>query len=309
MTRRGFFAGGAGLAASGLAGGCRCGNAAAPRQFALTARNLRLPWPGLAEPVRFVVIGDTHWAYSDGRDAQHADNCRRMAQWPGDGDAIAKALQRAKDEQADLVVLVGDNISFPTLANVERLRGELEKSAVPWVYTAGNHDWHFEGDPGSDVEQRGRWIEKRLKWFYQGEDPLCHSKVVKGVRFVMIDNSVYHVLPEQLAFWRREAAKGDPTVLCMHIPLWTEGWGERLCGSPTWGAAVDPYWEIERRERWAERQMPSTFEFREAVLSTPNLIGVFTGHMHRLMAAQERGQLMFSVRRNSDGTSLEVTVG
>ena len=310
VTRRGLFAGGAGFAVAGLLGGCRCSSPTTLRTFALNGRcALNLQWSGLAEPVRFVVIGDTHFAFTDARDAQYAGHCKRMAQWPGKEDAIAKALKRAKDDKADLVVLVGDNISFPTQANVDHLKRELEKSEVPWVYTAGNHDWHFEGDVGSDIEQRGRWLEKRLKWLYRGENPLCYSKVVKGVRFVMVDNSVYHVLPEQLEFWRQEAAKGDPLVLCMHIPLWTEGWGERLCGSPAWGAAVDPYWEIERRERWAERQMPSTFEFRESVMSTPNLIGIFTGHVHNLMVAQERGQLMFSVPGNADGSSMEVTVG
>ena len=53
--------------------------------------------------------------------------------------------------------------------------------------------------------------------------------------------------------------------------------------------------EIERRERWAERLMPSTYEFREAVLDTPNLVGVFTGHKHKLMVGQAGRALFFSV--------------
>ena len=28
-----------------------------------------------------------------------------------------------------------------------------------------------------------------------------YARMVKGVRMVMIDNSAYHVTPEQLAFW------------------------------------------------------------------------------------------------------------
>jgi hypothetical protein len=197
-------------------------------------------------------------------------------------------------------------VSFPSLASVEHLRAELDKWDIPWFYVAGNHDWHFEGDSGSDMEQRERWIGRRLKPLYKGENPLMYSRMVKGVRMVMIDNSVYHVLPEQLEFWKREAAKGDPVALFMHIPLWLEGWGVTTCGDPTWGAATDPYWEIERRERWAERLMPSTYEFREAVMNTPNLVGVFTGHRHKLMVGQTDGALFFSVPWNRDGSCMEV---
>ena len=215
-------------------------------------------------------------------------------------------MNRAREAQADIVLLVGDIISFPTLANIDHLRAELDRCGLPWLYVAGNHDWHFEGDSGSDIEQRARWAESRLKPFYQGENPIMYSRVVKGVRMVMIDNSVYHVLPEQLAFWKQEAAKGDPIALFMHIPLWLEGWNITTCGHPDWGAATDPYWEIERRERWAEKLMPSTYAFREAVINTPNLVGVFTGHKHKLMVGQSRNALFFSVPWNRDGSCMEV---
>lgn len=306
MTRRDVLKASALMAVTGCAS---AGGHPAPRRREFSVGpdcRIVLPVAGLNAPVRFLVIGDTHLGFHDARDEAYADNYRRMAQWPAPKDALAKALRRAKDASVDLVVLVGDILSFPTLANVDFALAELESSGLPWVYTAGNHDWHFEGEEGDDAEQRDRWIGRRLAPFYHGENPLAYSKVVKGVRFVMIDNSEYHVTPEQLAFWRQEASVGDPVVLCMHVPLWTDGWGLFTCGNPDWGAAADPYWKIEGRRRWAERQSPSTFAFREAVLSTPNLAGVFTGHIHEFMAAQTAGQLMFSVPANRDGSSAEV---
>lgn len=134
------------------------------------------------------------------------------------------------------------------------------------------------------------------------------SRVVKGVRFVAIDNSIYHVSEAQLAFWKAEAAKGDPVVLFMHVPLWLPGWGLFTCGNPDWGAARDPYAAVERRETWAPRQTPSTFAFRDAVLATPNLVGVFTGHEHTLMVGAERGKFLFSVPSNRDGAFLDVSL-
>ena len=307
ISRRDFIGATAAFAA---AAGCtcpRCSIGKTDRPFSLDGRcTLRMPVAGLKQPVNFLVVGDTHFNFHDGRDDAHADNYKRMARNPTPGDVLAKAMNRAREAQADIVLLVGDIISFPTLANIDHLRAELDRCGLPWLYVAGNHDWHFEGDSGSDIEQRARWAESRLKPFYQGENPIMYSRVVKGVRMVMIDNSVYHVLPEQLAFWKQEAAKGDPIALFMHIPLWLEGWNITTCGHPDWGAATDPYWEIERRERWAEKLMPSTYAFREAVINTPNLVGVFTGHKHKLMVGQSRNALFFSVPWNRDGSCMEV---
>ena len=307
ISRRDFIGATAAFAA---AAGCtcpRCSIGKTDRPFSLDGRcTLRVPVAGLKQPVNFRVVGDTHFNFHDGRDDAHADNYKRMARNPTPGDVLAKAMNRAREAQADIVLLVGDIISFPTLANIDHLRAELDRCGLPWLYVAGNHDWHFEGDSGSDFEQRARWIERRLKPLYQGENPLMYSRLVKGVRMVMIDNSLYHVTPEQLAFWKQEVAKGDPVALFMHIPLRLEGWNITTCGHPDWGAATDPYWQIERRERWAERLMPSTYEFREAVLDTPNLVGVFTGHKHKLMVGQAGRALFFSVPMHREGRHMEV---
>ena len=264
--------------------------------------SIDLAVPGLPESVRVRFAGDTHLALHDARDGEYAGNFARMARGPGDCGAFSAMLARAAAEKADLLALAGDIVSFPTLANVGFVAGELRKCGLDWIYTAGNHDWHFEGLPGSDAEQRAEWIERRLKPLYPGDvDPLMYAKVVKGVRFVAIDNSIYHVSEAQLAFWRAEAAKGDPMVLLMHIPLWVEGFPILTCGSPEWGAATDPYWQIERRERWAERQSPETFVFREEVLGTPNLVAVLTGHTHRLLTACVRGKRLLTVPANRRG--------
>ena len=307
MTRRDFLKSAplAGLAATG---GCASSAGAPMVNYGWRASDgtFRVSGLGLPEPLRVFVIGDTHMAEHDARDAAYADNYARVAQWPTPPKVLADALARAKAAKADLVLLAGDIISCPTLKNVETLTRLLDESGLKWRYVAGNHDWHFEGLPGSDEAQRAEWIPKRLAPLYHGEDPFCHSCVVKGVRFVAIDNSIYHVNARQLAFWKQEAAKGDPLVLFMHIPLHLPEWSGPQwegslelfsCGSPVWGAKTDPYWQIERRERWAERQSETTFAFRDAVLSTPNLAAVFTGHIHETLVGFHNGKGFFSVAK------------
>ena len=310
MNRRDFLRFGAGGAAL-VATGCVSTSGGAPdKAYSFDMKDgMRIPWPGLAKPLRLWMVADTHFGLHDARDDEHADHYRRMAQYGAKKEPFEKMMAAAKAAKPDALVLLGDNISFPTHANVEYLKTALENCGLPWLYIAGNHDWHFEGEAGSDLEQREKWTKSRLAPLYQGESPLAYSRMVNGVRIVMVDNSLYHVLPEQVAFWKAEAAKGDPICLCMHIPFWQPGWSVTTCACPTWGAATDPYWEIERRQRWAEKLMPSTFEFRDAVLATPNLVGVFAGHHHNWQFARERGQNLFTVVSNRTGQFLDVTIG
>lgn len=321
LTRRTFLANGGAAALLGATGCATVAGRARDKEFVLSpnGKKLVLPWPGLGEKLRIWVAGDTHFGLYDGRDAQYADNYRRMCWKPevyekSAADAKAafeKMLADAKAAKIDLLLLVGDIISSPTLANIDYVTGALRASGIDWMYVAGNHDWHFEGLPGGDLEQRDEWIARRLGAFYQqGADPLMHSRVVKGVRFVAIDDSAYLIRREQLEFWKSEAAKGDPTVLMMHIPLYAEGWGVLTCACPFWNAANDPFWQVERRRKWrAEGPTPESFAFRDAVLSTPNLVGVFTGHIHVPMSAHIRGQNLFSVVSNRGGGFLDVAIG
>lgn len=133
---------------------------------------------------------------------------------------------------------------------------------------------------------------------------------MKGVRFVFIDDSTYEILPEQLEFYRSEAAKGEPVALMMHIALWFRGGGVANfgCAHPDWGAKTDPHWKIERRERWPQGHSATTFAFRRAVAETPNLLGVFCGHSHRYQHGQDGNLLQFITPSGAAGLRLLCSV-
>lgn len=307
LNRRDFIGLGGAAAAALSCAGCTPRTNAPDKEYFVNWNRcmLNIPWPGMKEPLRLRVIGDTHFNYFDERDKEYADNYARMSfisrrekNLPSQAPQkfFEKAVSTAKKDKIDAVLLVGDILSFPTLANVEYAKKSLDACGVPWIYVSGNHDWHFEGLEGSSASLRETWVKKRLSPLYpEGADPMMFSRVVKGVRIVAIDNSTYLLDRAQIDFWKAEAAKGDPVVLMMHIPLYVGSGPKSYCASPYWGAAIDPYWKIERRPRWPEKATPETFEFREAVLSTPNLVGVFTGHIHQAISSRANGQNMFSV--------------
>lgn len=270
------------------------------------------------EPLRFFLVGDTHLTANDDRGNDFLQYTRRMGgerrESADEKASFRQTLAEAKAAGVDLVALVGDQISFPSAAGVEFLRRELDAADVPWVYTSGNHDWHYEGQPGAEVELRARIEPEMLAPLYaEGANPLCHTRVVKGVRFVSIDDSTNTVLPEQLAYWRREVATGEPLVLLMHIPLYLPGCtvAEGAVGHPDWGAATDPYWQVERRPRWPEGGHDAvTRTFRDEVFAAPNLLGVFTGHTHRQQIGfAETGAVQVVCPANRSGAArVEVTI-
>ena len=116
----------------------------------------------------------------------------------------------------------------------------MANSEIPCRYIAGNHDWHFEGS-GPDIPQpelRRRWI-KKLAPLYAGENPDGYSVQAGGVNFVLIDNSANEISKEQLAFFKSELARGMPTILCAHIPLYVRGGSLGFsCGNPNFCAAA-----------------------------------------------------------------------
>ena len=153
---------------------------------------LNIPWPGMKETLRLRVIGDTHFNYFDERDKEYAGNYARMSSvsdkkvhLPAEvpQSFFEFAVSTAKKDNIDALLLVGDIMSFPTLANVEYAKKTLDACGVPWFYISGNHDWHFEGLEGSSASLRETWVKKRLAPLYhEGADPMMYSRVIKGVR-------------------------------------------------------------------------------------------------------------------------------
>lgn len=193
-------------------------------------------------------------------------------------------IQKAKESNVDLIALTGDILNNPSKSTFSFVFEALETSGIEYVYTSGNHDWHYEGMEGTADELRKQWIEKTLKPLYQGKNPLYYAQEKAGINVVVIDNSTYQINQEQLDFFKAELKHNKPTVLLCHIPMYTGIAGEKVntCGDPKWGYDTDRNFETERRLRWPKSgNLPSTTEFVAEVNSAPNLMAVLCGHTHR----------------------------
>jgi predicted phosphodiesterase len=223
-------------------------------------------------------------------------------------ESFEKTLAIAQQEKAKLVALVGDIFSFPSEAAIDWASEKLKQSGLPYVYTAGNHDWHYEGMEGSLASLRDTWIRNRLLPMYQNDNPMQCVREINGVRLLTLDNSNYQITNEQLAFFRKEVATEKPLVLMVHIPLYAP---ERPvsfgCGHPEWGAKTDRNFQLERRERWPEAgHTETTLAFYREVLAAPNLMVILAGHTHQQSLDVLNGLPQIVAYANANGAYLKV---
>lgn len=289
--------------------------------FSLDGNKLRFTHPGVRRDFRITVIADTHLFRDDERGRPFRFYSGRMAQAynrtrhfltgaeTNPEAAFEETVAKAVEGQSEFIALLGDIFSFPSEAAIDWSLDVLRGSGMPFFYTAGNHDWHYEGMDGSSASLRTEWIEKRLKKMYPDADPLMYMTERFGVRFIFIDNSTYEILPEQLAFFQSAMKAEKPALLFMHIPLYAPGRPVSFgCAHPDWGARTDRNHELERRVQWPSKgHSKTTLEFRQAVISNPNLLGVVAGHIHNPSVDIVNGMPQVVTEANAEGGWLDIS--
>ncbi|MBB6674059.1 metallophosphoesterase family protein [Cohnella nanjingensis] len=239
---------------------------------------------GLSAPVTLLHVTDSHMNETDGREGADvlAESYRQYS-----FDALAarthfdRALAYARELSVDGVALTGDLFNGATANNLDHLAAKLQSLGIPWLYTLGNHDWEFPGFPWCESTRQAQYPKfERLT----GGNPACSAREIQGVLLLAVDNSTYQITEEQLAFVQRMLARGLPTLLFMHIPLYipsllsdvmrewrapimmaAEGWDDRLM--------MD--WQVEKATDATLAYVRLLRDNRHR-----NLIGLFCGHVH-----------------------------
>ena len=274
----------------------------------------------IKKKIKIIHIADTHLFMDDERGIPFLNYSGRMAKAynqtkhfktrenTNPEKAFEEAIAFAKESNADVITLIGDIFSFPSELAIEWALSKIEAIGIPYIYIAGNHDWHYEGMNGKLESLRDKWIEKRLMPLYQGNNPLMSAYDIKGIRFIAIDNSTYEINDKQLAFFSEQVESDIPLVLLIHIPLYAPGKNIYYgCGNPFWGAATDDNFELERRPKWPENgHTKTTFEFYKKVFDSSNLIGIFAGHIHQNSIEIIKGKPQIVSDDNASGAYLDI---
>lgn len=288
--------------------------------FSLDGTRLRFFHPSIRQRESFLMLADTHLFRDDPRGEPFRTYSNRMARaynrtrhfLTGEEtqpEACFRAsLDHAVQKGFSKLALVGDILSFPSEAGVEWTMQQLAAAGIPHVYTAGNHDWHYEGMEGSSADLRRDWCRNRLAPLYKGTHPLMHLEPMGDVDMLLIDNSTYEILPEQLDFFRERERKGRPMLLLLHIPLYVPGRPLGFgCGHPDWKAENDRSWQLERRQPWrSDGHSRTTMAFHRAVFRSDHVMGILAGHIHSPSVDVIDGIPQIVTEANARGAHLEV---
>ena len=275
---------------------------------------------GINESLKVIHIADTHLFKDDERGIPFEKYSNRMAKAYNQTthfltrskttpeDSFEQTLAYAKEVNADIITLVGDIFSFPSELAIEWVLHKLDAINIPYIFVAGNHDWHYEGMEGTMESLRSKWIKNRLLPLYQGNNPLMAKYDIKGIRFLAIDNSTYQINDEQLVFFNEQIAKGLPIVLLVHIPMYAPGKNISYgCANPNWNGASDSNYKLERRPKWPENgHTQTTFNFYQSVFNASNLLGVFAGHIHKNSIEIIKGKPQIVSDDNASGGFLDI---
>ena len=297
-TRRGFLR--AGLAAGGMVAASRLPavDAAEGPQWPFCGRSERCRLSlaygrvaaGAERPFSILHISDTHLTAAYPHDDEKSQRLKaiRTKEFGGmQEEALRDSIAWAKGH-VDYIVHTGDVIDWHSEANFDLVRKYYGEGGAEMFGCVGNHEF-----------SRGMWLEKpRNDDAYRAEtnapvaaafpfDISFAANVVNGVNFIAIDNA--HdgtVTSAQVERFEREAAKGLPIVVCVHVPFYTPG---------IW-LATGKFWKGGGNLRFTSAETPSivgeyarqtedpvTRGFVERLKAEPLLKGILAGHVHFTM--------------------------
>ncbi len=266
---------------------------------------------GLKRPMTLMHITDSHMTAADKRDpealesaAHYQESLRKLT--PGGvcpQSLFDQAIERSNELSVDCTILTGDIINFPAHAAIELIERGVDTLQGPYLYTPGNHDWHFPYLPWNDDTRAA--YRPRLAHLAD-HCPDAQVMELQGVLLITLDNSNYQVTDGQLDFLRRQLETGKPCLLFVHIPLYTPALLPQVL--ERWKAPImmaAPCWTEQTRRHWKVRQPdPSTTDCHHLLTQGPsdNLVGVFCGHVHLAHAGEVRpGRLQYVTQEGYRG--------
>lgn len=186
---------------------------------------------GAAKPFKAVHCSDTHVAYMTVNDLLAGNNDlelamfnKRLLQKPDALPSLAACVLKARRERIPLFH-TGDLYDYESSANIA-VAGDTFDGVGECLYAVGNHEYHGHwknGIKGDEIPPARARLNAVLP-----HDLTFASRIINGVNFIAFDNGGFSGGLEDLQFeaMRKEFAKGLPTVVMCHLPLWSEEAGK-----------------------------------------------------------------------------------
>ena len=193
-----------------------------------------VPVKGLKKDFKILHFTDLHACALDEAEKAAMEPVRRDYIPPRQGlfgggrpypsEAALPALIRYGEEiAADLILMTGDIIDFPSEANLTLLQSCVDSCKVPVLYVTGNHDWSYADD--YHTENAAATYLTRVDAISGAAD---HAAIYEDdtVLVCAVDSGLDRIRPETLEAYltaaRRAKATGKALILALHVPVHAE---------------------------------------------------------------------------------------
>ena len=193
-----------------------------------------VPVKGLKKEFRILHFTDLHACALDEVEKAAMEPVRRDYIPPRQGlfgggrpypsEAALPALMGYGEEiSADLILMTGDIIDFPSEANLTLLQSCVDTCKVPVLYITGNHDWSYADD--YHTESAAATYLTRVDAISGAAD---HAAIYEdeAVLVCAVDSGLDRIRQETLEAYltaaRRAKATGKALILALHVPVHAE---------------------------------------------------------------------------------------
>ena len=262
---------------------------------------------GLRRSVNLLHVTDSHLELADDRDPEALELVKsREAKRPQVHKRFTQALARSNELGVDATIFTGDITNFPSWAAIDTISSGVATLSAPYLYTFGNHDWHFPFLDWNDATRDEHY--PRFAGLID-EDPKCQVKEIGGVKLIALDNSNYQISTSQSRFLKDQLATGSPCLLFIHIPIFIrsllnpvlERWN-----SPIMMASTEGWTEETRTANPDFFPHETTLEFHRFLTegASDSVAAIFCGHVHFSHAdAYRAGRFQYVTNPGFDGSS------
>jgi len=132
---------------------------------------------------------------------------------------FSQFIDMANEEKPDLILFGGDIIDFPSEANIDFLKAELDRLKVPYVFAMGNHDWTF---PWEYMTPEGSDKYRPMLEEYMNGNTYANMIELDDLVILSVDDSSNQVAAEALGAIESAYELNKPIILMQHVPFSTE---------------------------------------------------------------------------------------
>ena len=262
---------------------------------------------GLRRSITLMHVTDSHLELADERDPEALEliNSRR-AKRPEAHKHFIEALARSNKTGVGATILTGDITNFPSWAAIDTITNGMATLTAPYLYTLGNHDWHFPFLDWNDTTRDEYY--PRFEGLIDG-NPQCQVKEIGGIKLIALDNSNYQISIAQMRFVKEQLATGTPCLLFIHIPIFIPSLLTPVLKrwkTPLMMAATEGWTEETRADKPEFLPNEITLEFHRFLTegASDDIAAIFCGHVHFSHTdAYRAGRFQYVTNAGFDGAS------